>query len=68
MDSREIRCQFIVKKINILDLNKKEHICKMLLAHEIELIQSNNGVYCMMDAMSDELINTVYEYLLINLK
>ena len=65
---RETRCQFIIRKINILDLNKKEHICKILLAHEIELIQSNNGVYTSLDKFSDELINVVFDYLLVNLK
>ena len=68
MENKDSRIEFIVRKINILDLNKKEHICKMLLAHEVELVQSNNGVYCTLDKLSDELINLVYHYLLVNLK
>ena len=67
-DSRERRCQFIVRKINILDLNKREHITKILLAYEVDVRQTNNGVYCLLDALSDEVIDTVYDYLLINLK
>ena len=62
----EIR--FVVRKINILDLNKREHVTKILLAYEIDVKQTSNGVYCMIDAMSDELINTIYDYLLVNLK
>ena len=68
MDTKDAKIGFIVKKINILNLNKREHIAKILLAYEIDVKQTNNGVYCMIDAMSDELINTVYDYLLVNLK
>ena len=68
MDTKDATIGFIVKKINILNLNKREHITKILLAYEIDVKQTNNGVYCMIDAMSDELINTIYDYLLVNLK
>ena len=68
MDTKDANIRFIVKKINILNLNKREHIAKILLAYEIDVKQTNNGVYCMIDAMSDELINTIYDYLLVNLK
>ena len=68
MDTKDAKIGFIVKKINILNLTKREHITKILLAYEIDVKQTNNGVYCMIDAMSDELINTIYDYLLVNLK
>ena len=68
MDNKDAQIGFIVRKINILDLNKREHAAKIVLAYEIDVKQTNNGVYCMIDALSDELINTVYDYLLVNLK
>ena len=68
MENNKFKIEFIIRKINILDLNKREHIAKTLLAYEIDVKQTNNGVYCMMDALSDELINTIYDYLLVNLK
>jgi hypothetical protein len=68
MENNKFKIDFIIRKINILDLNKREHIAKILLAYEIDVKQTNNGVYCMMDALSDELINTIYDYLLVNLK
>ncbi len=66
--NNKFKIEFIIRKINILDLNKREHIAKILLAYEIDVKQTNNGVYCMMDALPDELINTIYDYLLVNLK
>ena len=68
MENNKFKIEFIIRKINILDLNKREHIAKIFLAYEIDVKQTNNGVYCMMDALSDELINTIYDYLLVNLK
>ena len=68
MENNKFKIEFIIRKINILDLNKREHIAKILLAYEIDVKQTNNGVYCMMDALSDELINTIFDYLLVNLK
>ena len=68
MENNKFKIEFIIRKINILDLNKREHIAKILLAYEIDVKQTNNGVYCMMHALSDELIDTIYDYLLINLK
>ena len=55
------------KDINVLDLCKREHIVKMLLAYEVAPKQTNNGVYCMTEQLSDEVIDVVYDYLLVNL-
>jgi len=68
MENNKFKIEFIIRKINILDLNKREHIAKILLAYEMDVKQTNNGVYCMIDGLSDELINTIYDYLLVNLK
>ena len=50
---RENKIEMIVRKINILDLTKREHVVKMLLAYEVVPKQTDNGVYCMVNKMSD---------------
>ena len=65
---RQDRVELIVRKINILDMCKREHVVKMLLAYEVVPKQTNNGVYCIVEQLSDEIIEVVYDYLLINLK
>ena len=68
MENKKFKIEFIIRKINILDLHKKEHIAKILLAYEIDVKQTNNGIYCMIDTLPDELLNIVYDFLLVNLK
>ena len=65
---RQDKIEMIVRKINILDLCKREHAVKMLLAYEVVPKQTDNGVYCMTEQLSDEVINVVYDYLLVSLK
>ena len=62
------KIEFICRKINILDIDKREHICNILLAYEITPKQTNNGVWCKTEDLSDELIDIIYDYLLTNLK
>jgi hypothetical protein len=62
------KIEFICRKINILDMDKREHICKILLAYEIIPKQTNNGAWCRMDELSNEVIDTIYDYLVTNLK
>ena len=64
---RQDRVELIVRKINVLDICKREHVVKMLLAYEVVPKQTNNGVYCVVEQLSDEIIEVVYDYLLINL-
>ena len=65
---RQDRVELIVRKITILYMCKREHVVKMLLAYEVVPKQTNNGVYCIVEQLSDEVIEVVYDYLLINLK
>ena len=53
---RQDRTEQIVRKINVLDQCKREHVVKMLLAYEVVPKQTNNGVYCVINQMSDEVI------------
>ena len=66
MDKAKI--EFIARKVNILDIHEKEHVCKILLAHEIDMKQNNNGVYCRFDELSNELIDVIHEYIVTILK
>ena len=65
---RQNKIEMIVRKVNILDLSKREHLVKMLLAYEVVPKQTNNGVYCMTEQLSDEVIDVIYDYLLVTLK
>jgi hypothetical protein len=62
------KIEFICRKINIPDIDKREYICKILLAYEITPKQTNNGVWCKTEDLSDELIDIIYDFLLTNLK
>jgi len=65
---RQDKIEMIVRKINILDLCKPEHAVKMLLAYEVVPEQTDNGVYCMTEQLSDEVVGVIHDYLLVNLK
>ena len=53
---RKIKLKFISKRVNTLDIDKKEHLCKILLAYDIDLRQNNNGVWCYFSDINDRLI------------
>ena len=62
MDQKKI--SFITKNINMVDKEKKEHICKILLTYNINLVQSNNGVYCYFCDLNNDTIDIIYHYLM----
>ena len=62
MDQKKI--SFITKNINMVDKEKKEHICKILLTYNINLVQSNNGVYCYYCDLNSDIIDIIYNYLM----
>ena len=49
-------------------MDKREHICKILLAYEVTPKQTNNGAWCRVEELSNELIDTIYDYVVTNLK
>ena len=55
---------YIKKYINLLDLNKKEKVCKILYVHGAKLKKNYNGVYIEYNNLSDDIINSVYEYIM----
>ena len=56
------KVEFICRKINILDLNKREHVVKILLAYEVIPRQTNNGAWCRLEEINAEIIYTIYDY------
>ena len=68
MDSNIDKIEFICRKINILDIDKREHVTKILLAYEITPKQTNNGVWCNTKELSNELIDAIYDYVVGQLK
>ena len=66
MDKTKI--EYIARKVNILNFHEREHVCKILLAHEINVKQNNNGVYCRFDELSNELVDVIHEYIVTTLR
>ena len=62
------KLEFISRKVNVLDFHEREHVRKILLAHEINLRQCDNGAYCIFDELSLELIDVIHEYIVTTLK
>ena len=58
----------ILKGIQTLDLDKKEHICKILLTYEVNVKQTNNGAYCQFDEINNELLDVIYQYVITTFK
>ncbi len=62
------RKEFIVRKVNILDMDNKSQLCKLLLTMGVDLKQNDNGVYCRFDEMEDRLVRLIYDFVKTNLK
>ena len=60
--------RLILKGIQTLDLDKKEHICNILLTYEINVKQTNNGAWCQFDEINDDLLDIIHQYVITNLK
>ena len=62
------KLKFIDKYINLLDIDKKEYICKILITYNIMIYQSNNGIYCNNKDLNNDIINKIYDYIKIYIK
>ena len=62
------RKEFIVRKINILDMEYKNQLCRFLLTMGVDVKQTNNGAYCFFDNMEERLIHFIYDFIKMNLK
>jgi hypothetical protein len=52
----------------MLNLDQKMQICKTLLTFGIYPRQSNNGVYCEFSELSDELLDVIYDHIVMSLQ
>ena len=68
MTDNKLKIEFIARKINTMSILHKEHVCKILMAHDIVVHQSNNGAYCWIRDLSTDIIDVVHEYIVMNLK
>lgn len=62
MDQKKI--SYVSKNINIIDKEKKEHICKILLTYNVNLTQNNNGVYCYYSDLNPDILDIIYNYIM----
>jgi len=49
-------------------LDKRDHLFKIILTYVVTHKQTNNGVWCKTEELSNELIEVIYDYLLVNLR
>ena len=64
--TRKVKCKFIVSNINKLSFDTKNTVVKMLLFRDIDVKQSNNGVYCLLDNIDDDMLDIIYNFININ--
>ena len=60
--NRKTCSDFIVKHINLLSLNDKYTIARILMFRECDLKQSNNGAYILLDRIDDRALRDIYEF------
>ena len=52
--------QYIIKNINLLSIEEKYTVCKILIFRDVLLLQSNNGVYTFIDNIDEHTLNELY--------
>ena len=55
--------QYIIKHINLLSIEERYTVCKILMFRNIPLQQSNNGVYVFIHNIDENTLNEVYIFL-----
>ena len=60
--------EFVVRKVNILDMTNKSQLCKILLTMGVDVKQNSNGVYCRFDDVEDRLVIIIYDFVKSSLK
>ena len=53
--------KYIIKHIDKLDFNKKLFIARLIYLRDIELKQSNNGVYCFIKNIDEKTKKEIYD-------
>ena len=65
--TRKVKYKYIVNNINQLSYDHKYTIVKMLLFRNIDVKQSNNGAYCMLDNIDDDMLDIIYNFIKLKL-
>ena len=55
--------QYIIKNINLLSIEERYTVCKILIFRDVPLQQSNNGVYAFTHNIDENTLNEVYIFL-----
>jgi hypothetical protein len=66
--TRRSKIEYVSNNVNMLNLDQKMQICKTLLTFGIYPRQTNNGVYCEFSELSDELLDVIYNHLVMSLQ
>lgn len=57
------KAQYIAKHINILNIEDRYTVAKILLFRDCKLLQSNNGAYIHLQDIDEETMEEVYNFL-----
>jgi len=57
------KAQYIAKHINILNIDDRYTVAKILLFRDCKLLQSNNGAYIHLQDIDEETMEEVYNFL-----
>lgn len=57
------KAQYIAKHINILNIEDRYTVAKILLFRDCKLLQSNNGAYIHLKDIDEETMEEVYNFL-----
>ena len=60
--------QYIINNINKLSIGQKEVISRMIIFREYPLIQTNNGAYVNIDLLNEDIINDIYDFMVLCVK
>jgi hypothetical protein len=57
------KAQYIAKHINILNIDDRYTVAKILLFRDCKLLQSNNGAYIHLKDIDEETMEEIYNFL-----
>ena len=63
IDNISLKKKYINKYINILEINHKYDLVKLLLFQNIKFAQTCNGVYTEYNKLSNEIIDIIYNFI-----
>ena len=57
------KAQYVVKHINILNIEDRYTVAKILLFRDCKLLQSNNAAYIHLKDIDEETVEEIYNFL-----